>query len=193
MKFTPPTPIIKAVVVTGIMAVVGWIGLDIPRAVVEETVDQQFDSFTTGNDTSTYSAIPTAAYVTKVIDGDTVKVEIAGQPETIRLVGINTPETAGSPAGAQCYGDEATEYLRTLVEGQAVTVIVDSTQADRDQYSRLLRYVTLSDGRDVGQIMIEEGYAEERTYAADYSNQAMYRQAEHLARQAGRGQWTSCQ
>lgn len=73
-----------------------------------------------------------SAFVTRVIDGDTVKVNLNGNEETIRLLGINTPEK-GKP-----YSKKATEFLMQI-ENHSVEVLRD--KEDIDKYDRKLRYV----------------------------------------------------
>ena len=119
--------------------------------------------------------------VLRVVDGDTVHVLVDGRDETVRLLGINAPETD------QCWGSEATRAAAALLEGATVTLVADPTQNDRDRYGRLLRYVVLADGTDVGRRLVEDGDADERTYDGQYARQADYRAADAAAAAAGRG------
>ena len=45
--------------------------------------------------------------IVRVIDGDTVIIEINGRNETVRLIGINTPETVDHRRSVECFGAEA--------------------------------------------------------------------------------------
>lgn len=119
--------------------------------------------------------------VLRVVDGDTVNVRVGGQDETVRILGINAPETD------QCWGSEATRAAARLLDGAAVTLVADPTQSDRDRYGRLLRYVGLADGTDVGRQLVEDGDADERTYDGEYARQGDYRAADAAAAAAGRG------
>ena len=121
--------------------------------------------------------------VLKVVDGDTVHVLVDGVDETVRLIGINTPETD------ECWGSEATQAAVRLLDGATVTLIADPTQADRDRYGRLLRYVVLPDGTDFGLRMISDGNADEYTYDDPYANQQAYRDADAAAAADGEGLW----
>lgn len=127
--------------------------------------------------------------VMRVIDGDTLVVEIDGVEETIRIIGINTPETVAPRKPVECFGQEASAKARNLLEGKEVRLEADSTQNERDKYGRLLRYVFLSDGSDFGKTMIFEGYAYEYTYQTPYVYQEEYKQAQTDARSAQRGLW----
>ena len=102
--------------------------------------------------------------VVGITDGDTFKVAINGKTETVRIVGINTPETVPVRKAPECYGKEASDKLKMLLENKYVTLTSDSTQSDRDKYGRLLRFVAV-DGADIGFIMIREGYAYESLYS----------------------------
>lgn len=103
--------------------------------------------------TSTTAPIPTtidrttSAVVSRVIDGDTIELESG---EKVRLLGINTPEM-GQP-----YYEEATNRLKEFVEGKAITLEKDVN--DKDQYSRLLRYIYVDDVF-VNMELVREGYA----------------------------------
>ena len=90
--------------------------------------------------------------VTRVVDGDTVHVAVAGRDEKVRLIGIDTPEVG------QCDAAKATALARQLAQGRPVKLVGDPTQATRDRYGRLLAYVVLSGGRDLGYQELARGY-----------------------------------
>lgn len=182
--------LVKAVVVAALAMLVASLGLDIPRDTIEEAVNEQFDKV---EQTATDTTLTDETYrVVSVIDGDTIVVRGPNGEDTVRLIGIDTPEVAGSPAGAECYGAEASTFARGLMSGAEVRLATDDTQAERDRHDRLLAYVTLSDGRDVGEVLIGEGYAYEYTYAAAYVNQNRYQSAEADAKQNEAGVWGVC-
>lgn len=129
--------------------------------------------------------------VVGVVDGDTIKVEIEGQTETVRVVGINTPETVDSRKAVECFGAEASAQMRQLVSGQKVRLEADPTQSDRDRYQRLLRFVFLGDDRDVGLQLIRDGYAYESLYSSKpHKYHAAYIAAQSEAQQQQRGLWS---
>jgi micrococcal nuclease len=132
--------------------------------------------------------------VTGVIDGDTFRANVSGRIETIRVVGIDTPEVAGPYRSAECFGAEASARAKQLLNGGRVALARDSTQADADQFGRLLRAVTLADGTDFGLRMISEGLAREYTDDTPHANQRAYRGAEAEAKRLGVGMWapTAC-
>ncbi|MEK9157392.1 MAG: thermonuclease family protein [Patescibacteria group bacterium] len=130
-----------------------------------------------------------AVAVVKVVDGDTITVSINGESETIRIIGINTPETVDPRKPVECFGQEASTKARELLDGQSVRLEIDASQGETDKYDRLLRYVFLSDGSDFGKLMISEGYAYEYTYQAPYQYQVAYKTAQGEAQSAKRGLW----
>src|SRR5688500_6399309 len=104
-----------------------------------------------------------SASVVKVVDGDTIDISLNGQTSRVRLIGMNTPETVDPRRSVQCFGTEASNRLKQLLQGQTVFVESDPTQDTRDRFGRLLYFVWLSDGRLVNLMMIAEGYANEYT------------------------------
>lgn len=128
--------------------------------------------------------------VVKVVDGDTIKVSLNGKTETVRIVGINTPETVDPRKPVECLGKAASDRMKELVLGQSVTLETDPTQSDRDRYGRLLRFVFLSDGTDVGKEMLLEGLAQESLYSHEpHRYRADYVAAEDQARLTEVGLW----
>lgn len=133
--------------------------------------------------------------ITSVTDGDTLKIDINGKTETLRLIGIDTPETVDPRKPVECFGKEAADYIKGITTGKKVRLEQDSTQSNKDKYNRLLRYVYLEDGTSVNRQMIEGGYAFEYTYDSNpYKYQAEYKASQIAAREGARGLWakTTC-
>lgn len=128
--------------------------------------------------------------VAKVIDGDTIDVNIDGKVERLRLIGIDTPETVDPRKPVQCFGKEASSKAKDLLEGKKVRLESDTSQDNRDKYNRLLRYVYLEDGTSYNKLIIAEGYAHEYTYNVPYKYQAEYKQAQKEAESAQKGLWS---
>ena len=126
--------------------------------------------------------------VIKVVDGDTVKVKVDGKEESIRIIGIDSPE---STTTTECFGAEASAKAKEFLEGKWVQLEKDESQSERDKYSRLLRYVWFDNGTDFGRRMIEEGYAHEYTYNVPYNKQAQYKSTYQEAKNAKRGLWSA--
>ena len=127
--------------------------------------------------------------VVRVVDGDTVRVDVGGEEEPVRVIGLDAPETVHPSRDVECYGEEASEYARELLDGSEVMLEHDSSQGDRDRYSRLLRHVVLEDGRNFAEVMIGEGYAFEYTFNLPYRYQDEFKAAELAAREDERGLW----
>ena len=127
--------------------------------------------------------------VTKVIDGDTIQAVIDSKKETIRLIGIDSPETVDPRKLVQCFGKEASAKAKLLLSDKSVRLESDPTQGERDKYQRLLRYVFLEDGTNFNKLMISEGYAHEYTYNIPYKYQSEFKQAQKEAEENKRGLW----
>ncbi len=131
----------------------------------------------------------TGTTVVRVVDGDTVIVKAEGEERTVRLIGINTPETVDPRKPVECFGKEASKALKEkLLAGDEVVLIADSSQAEEDRYGRWLRYVE-EEGEDVGAWLLQNGYAQEYTYKTPYQRSAEYQAAEEEAKSEGRGLW----
>ncbi|HST52374.1 MAG TPA: thermonuclease family protein [Pyrinomonadaceae bacterium] len=129
--------------------------------------------------------------VVSTIDGDTIKVNLNGTIETVRLLGVDTPETVDPRKPVQCYGPEASQQTKELLTGKEVTLEADPSQDDRDKYGRLLRYVYLGN-QNVSLLLITEGYGREYTYNKPYKYQKAFREAQDNAKANKRGLWGSC-
>jgi len=88
--------------------------------------------------------------VSRVVDGDTIRVIIEDQEKVVRLVNINAPESVDPRKHVECLGKEAAQVMAQLVEDATVSLELDLTQSSEDRYQRLLRFVFLEDGTDVG-------------------------------------------
>jgi len=124
----------------------------------------------------------------RVVDGDTVTVGVGGDIEYVRLIGIDAPEP-NDPGGPECYATESTAHLTELLQTGTIRLFFDESQGLRDKYSRLLAYVELPDGTDVGYAMLRNGYAREYLYAAPYARRDTYLEAESQAVANQEGLW----
>lgn len=128
--------------------------------------------------------------VVRVVDGDTLDIDMEGKIERLRLIGIDTPETVDPRKVVQCFGKEASDKAKEMLDGKMVSVEADNSQGERDKYERLLRYVYLEDGTFFNKYMIAEGYAHEYTYQSNpYKYQTEFKEAEKQAREAEKGLW----
>lgn len=124
--------------------------------------------------------------VTRVIDGDTIELENGIK---VRYIGIDTPETVAPNKPDGCFGKEASNKNRELVEGKTVSLEKDVSETDR--YGRLLRYVYVNNIL-VNDYLVRQGYANAVSYPPDIKRQQQLIQAEREARKNFRGQWSAC-
>ena len=132
------------------------------------------------------------ASVVHVVDGDTIVVRVDGREETVRLLGIDTPETRKPDSPVECFGPEATARLEALLpEGTTVRLVRDVEP--RDRYDRLLAYVYRdTDGLFVDLVLVAEGYAGTLSIAPNVAHRDQLAAAEAEARSARRGLWLVC-
>ncbi|MDL5363737.1 thermonuclease family protein [Halalkalicoccus sp. NIPERK01] len=141
--------------------------------------------------------------VDRVIDGDTMEVTFPnGEVDTIRLLGVDTPETYGqsdpddfegipdTTAGADWlaeWGDRATAYATDELDGKEVRIAVDPEADRRGSFGRLLVYVYTDDGDSFNRALIDEGLA--RMYDSQFSERPAFKGAEADAQREGVGLW----
>ncbi|MDQ5912034.1 MAG: micrococcal nuclease [Patescibacteria group bacterium] len=139
--------------------------------------------------------------VVKVIDGDTIAVQTdlddASSKITLRLIGINTPETVDPRKKVECFGKEASAKAKEILSGKMVRLEYDDTQDTIDKYGRKLAYVFIQNTDSeifFNTYMIEQGYAYEYTYSKPYKYQKAFKDAQKRAEAEGRGLWspTAC-
>lgn len=142
----------------------------------------------------------TAADVDHVIDGDTIAVILPGQqePTTVRLIGIDTPETKKPNTPVQTCGPEATAHMTNLIKNDTrnnkVWVYADPSQEAFDKYNRLLGHVYTYENdytvkTNIALSQLEQGLAKEFTYAKNYHNKENYDAAQKAAQKQQRGIW----
>lgn len=127
----------------------------------------------------------TEAFVTRVIDGDTIAVALGDSRDTrVRLIGIDTPERN------ECHYRAATDRMRALVDGKRVRLVRDVSETDR--YGRLLRYVYEGEVF-VNAAMVDGGFASAATFPPDVAHASEFVSLERRAREMQRGLWSgSC-
>ena len=135
--------------------------------------------------------------VLRVVDGDTIHVLLQGQDVTVRMIGINTPETVKPDSPVECFGPEASGFAKRVLSDQRVTLEFDGSQGRTDRYGRTLAYVWLprADGglRMFNLAEIAAGYAYERQYGpTPYAWKKQFRGAEQAAQAADAGLWGAC-
>ena len=137
---------------------------------------------------STEPGSVTRVRVEEVIDGDTLAVRIDGRRRTVRLIGIDTPETRRPGSPVECGGAAATAHLERIAPaGRTVALRTDPTQDAEDRYGRLLAYVD-----DLAERQLEAGHAKVYVYERPFRRLRRFRAAERRARGARRGAWAAC-
>lgn len=126
------------------------------------------------------------AQVIRIIDGDTIEVQLNGKTEKVRLIGVDTPETVHPVIGEEPYGKAASNFTKSQLEGKQVTLEFDVQE--RDQYGRLLAYVWLN-GQLFNEVLVREGYAQVSTFPPNVKYVERFLAAQQEAREAGRGLW----
>ena len=127
--------------------------------------------------------------VVKVVDGDTIQVKIEDKKQSVRLIGVDAPESVDPRRPVQCFGDKASQYLKEILLHKQVILESDPTQGDSDKYKRLLRYVILEDGTNINKQILEQGYGHQYTYNKPYKYRDEFVEAEQQARDNKRGLW----
>jgi len=132
---------------------------------------------------------PNTYPVVKVIDGDTISIIKEGTTVTLRLIGLDTPETLDPRKPVQCFGKAASDKAKELLTGKMVRLEFDASQGLLDKYGRTLAYVFLVDGTFFNEYTIAEGYGHEYTYNLPYKYQREFKEAQRRAREDKKGLW----
>lgn len=129
--------------------------------------------------------------VSRVVDGDTVRVLTDTGDVSVRLIGIDTPETVKPNAPVDCFGPEASLHAKQALSGTSVYLELDPTQGETDRFGRVLAYVWSADQTMFNYEMVLAGFATEYTYDKPYAYQREFQSAEADAQAAGRGLWSA--
>lgn len=135
---------------------------------------------------------PDVGTIVRVLDGDTADVEIGGDVERVRFIGIDTPEPVGGFRDPECFGDEASAFTeRLLPEGTLVRLERDVE--GRDPFDRLLAYVFRHDDElFVNLHLAEQGYADTLRIEPNVAYASLLADAVGLARELDLGLWGAC-
>jgi len=150
----------------------------------------QAPSGTSGTSAGTVYA-PNATLV-RVVDGDTVEVEVDGQREKVRLIGIDTPETKKPNTPVECFGPEASAFTTSLLP-EGTPLLLERDVEARDDYDRLLAYVyRADDGLFVNLEIVAQGYANLLTFPPNVAHVDEFVAAARAAEAADLGLWRAC-
>ena len=132
---------------------------------------------------------PVVAEVTRVVDGDTIEVDLGGETEDVRYIGVDTPESVAPGEPVECYGKTASRFNTRLVEGERVRLVFDAER--RDRYGRLLAYV-YAGPVFVNAELVRRGYARTLTIEPNTDRADQFARLEQAAGGSGRGLWGAC-
>ena len=167
----------------------------IALAVVAAVLLARFWPSGSGDSRSARSGDRMAALVTRAVDGDTIHVrESGGRDVTVRLLGIDTPETHRPGTPVECGGREASASMARLApRGARVTLATDPTQDRVDRYGRLLAYVFLANGRLLEDEQLRSGWAMVYVFHGNPVERITeFRREEGRAESERRGVWAEC-
>ena len=128
--------------------------------------------------------------VVRAVDGDTLEVAIdGGAAETVRLIGVDTPETVKPDTPVQCFGPQASRFEHEHVEGDRVRLLTGVEP--RDYYGRLLAYAWV-EGRFLEEALLRRGLARILTFHPNDRFAARFELIAQNAARAGKGLWNAC-
>jgi micrococcal nuclease len=131
------------------------------------------------------------ARVVHVVDGDTIDVRLGGRRDTVRYIGIDTPEEYKPDTPVECFSRIAARVDAELVAGERVRLVTD--REERDRYGRLLAYVYRArDGLFVNAELMRRGLAHTLPIRPNVRYAARFAKLQKEARRAGRGLWDAC-
>lgn len=163
--------------------------------IAPSTVSQAASTIDSENWQTDPAFIPQHSYATSVksvIDGDTITAMVDGKRTSIRLIGIDTPESSSSTRPEECGGEEAAEFLRNILP-QGTPILLTRDQELLDPYDRLLAYVfRKNDGLFVNLAIAKYGMAEELSFLPNTLHASHIRKAVTTARTTGAGVWSLC-
>lgn len=129
--------------------------------------------------------------MTRIVDGDTIHVSVAGRREKVRYIGVDTPESRRPGTPVQCFAKAAGAFNASLLRGRRVELRTDAER--RDRYGRLLAYVYREPDRlFVNAELVRRGYARILTIPPNVAHAGEFLSLERDARRAGRGLWSAC-
>jgi micrococcal nuclease len=126
----------------------------------------------------------------RAVDGDTLEVRLDdGDVETVRLIGVDTPETVKPDTPVQCFGPQASAFEHRHTEGKRVRLVVGVEP--RDFYGRLLAYVFV-DNRFLEVELLRRGLARTLTFHPNDRFAPRFEKLERIAAKRGKGLWNAC-
>jgi micrococcal nuclease len=166
-----------------------WVLVFVVLAVVGGGIELLSDGTSTRDEGA---VLASSARIVRVIDGDTVRVRSQGRTETVRYIGVDTPETVKPGTAVECFGKRASAFNRRLVTGRRVRLRFGRER--RDRYGRLLAYVYVAGRgrRSVNSTLVARGYGTVLTIPPNTEHTAPFERLERRARRRGLGIWRAC-
>ncbi|MDQ5893129.1 MAG: micrococcal nuclease [Patescibacteria group bacterium] len=130
--------------------------------------------------------------VEDVLDGDTFEIKTGDGLKTIRMLGIDTPETVDPRKPVQCFGKEASDMTKSLLLHHFVNLEIDKGRSSIDKFGRFLAYVYRDDGLFINEHLLKNGFAREYTYGKVYSFQKHFKVLQSEAEKRLLGLWKIC-
>lgn len=129
--------------------------------------------------------------ITRVVDGDTVDATRGSRTLTLRLIGIDTPETVHPTEPIECFGPQATAFASRRLLGERAVLEFDPSQGRLDYYDRTLAYIWTTSGapRQFNRDAVRRGFALEYTYDDAYLWQREFLRAQQTASSERLGVW----
>lgn len=133
---------------------------------------------------------PRNAKVLRVVDGDTILVrDVDGNTERVRYIGVDTPESVKPDSPVECYGREASDFNKRLVQGRNVRLVPDEEAQDR--FGRSLAFVYVGN-TFVNAKLVSEGYARTIEIEPNTSKAEHFAELERVAIRTRKGLWRAC-
>jgi micrococcal nuclease len=165
-----------------------WVLVFVALAVVGGGIELLGDGDSARNEAD---LVASSGRIVRVIDGDTVRVRSGGRTQTVRYIGVDTPETVKPGAAVECLGRRASAFNRRLVAGRRVRLRFGAER--RDRYGRLLAYVYVGRrDRSVSAALVAKGYGRVLTIPPNTEHAGRFERLERRARRRRLGIWGTC-
>ncbi len=135
---------------------------------------------------------PDIATVVSVVDGDTIILRIQNKTETVRLLGIDTPETVHPTKPVECFGTQASSFTKDALQKNSRVRLVRDVEP-RDRFQRLLVYLYLEDGTLFNQLLLDRGFARTLSIEPNTAFASQFTDHESSARERRVGLWQACE
>lgn len=174
----------------GVLVALGYALIESGQQVTDDDADASGASGTSVNSRER------RAVVLRAVDGDTILVRILGsgdrptsRTERVRYVGVDTPESVKPGTPVECFGKDAAEFNKHLVDGRRVRLVPDREALDR--YGRTLAFVYVRD-TFVNAELVRRGYARTMEIEPNTSKAEQFALLERVAIRTNRGLWGAC-